>query len=122
MARRTKKVDMDFARTLRRLMEERSIGVSELAKRCGCAASSISNYRQGVAPTDFKLIRRLANELGTTLSFLLTGEDDSRPAGSELSVAEVFTDGGPLFDGYARISIQRLIPKGKKDPSGGSDG
>jgi hypothetical protein len=29
------------------------------------------------------------------------------------SIAEVFDDGGELFDGYAKITIQRLIPRTK---------
>jgi transcriptional regulator with XRE-family HTH domain len=103
-------------------MEERKVGVRDLAQRVGCSPATISDWRQGVTPSDFKLVRRIAEELGVTLSFLLTGEDDARPAGAEPTVAEVFEDGGSLYDGYARISIQRLIPRGsKKPPDGGGD-
>jgi transcriptional regulator with XRE-family HTH domain len=119
MARKAKPKDMTFARNLQRLMEERSVGVRDLASRVGCSPANISDYRQGVIPQDFKLVRRMAHELGVTLSFLLTGEDDARATTNPATIAEVFDDGGSLFDGYARISIQRLIPRGNKKPPSG---
>lgn len=122
MARKPKPKDMTFAKNLQRLMAEREVGVRELAKAVGCSPANISDYRQGVIPSDFTLVRRIAKELGVTMSFLLTGEDDARPADTELSVAEVFDDGGPLYDGYAHIVIKRLIPRKKGDTSGGRDG
>lgn len=123
MARKAKPRDMTFARNLLSLMEERRVGVRELAKRAGTSPANISDYRAGVAPSDFKLVARIAKELGVTMSFLLTGaEDEAEPAANSPSITEVFDDGGSLFDGYARISIQRLIPRSSKgNKSGGDD-
>lgn len=120
MVRKAKPKDMTFAKNLQRLMAERNVGVRELAKAVGCSPANISDYRQGVIPSDFALVRRIAKKLGVTMSFLLTGEDDSRPVDSMLAVAEVFDDGGPLFDGYARITIQRLVPKSDRKKGSGN--
>lgn len=109
MPRKAKPRDMTFARILTQLMNEKKVGVRALAEACGCSASSITDYRNGVAPTDFKLVSRLANELEVSLAFLLTGKEDQRSNIRSPTVAEVFDDGGQLYDGYARIIVQRLI-------------
>lgn len=99
-----------FTRLLNSLMSERQLGVREAARICGVSPSTVTDWRSGTIPDDFMAVRTLAKELGVTMSFLLTGEDDSRPNGSP-NITEVFDDGGSLFDGYAKITIQRLIPK-----------
>jgi hypothetical protein len=72
------------------------------------------SWRAGASPEDFVAVKRLAVTLGTTLSYLLTGEDDARPSGVTPTASECFEDGGCVFDGYARIKIERLIPKWQK--------
>jgi transcriptional regulator with XRE-family HTH domain len=99
-------------------MRDRELGVRAAAKAAGVSPSTIVSWRAGAAPEDFAAVKRLAVALGTTLSWLLTGEDDARPAGVAPVAAECFEDGGPLFDGYAKITIQRLIPKWR---NGGSE-
>lgn len=109
--RKAKPRDMTFAKILTRLMNERKVGVRALGEACGCSASSITDYRNGVAPTDFKLVARMATELGVSLAFLLTGKEDPHSNARTPAVTEVFDDGGQLYDGYARITVQRLIPR-----------
>lgn len=46
-----------------------------------------------------------------SLSFILAGEEDFKEINQLPSVAEVFDDGGAIFDGYAKITIERLIPR-----------
>lgn len=92
-------------------MAEKGMTVKEAAHISGASASTIVDWRAGGAATDYVAVKRLAHALGVTLSFLLTGEDDTRPADAAPTVTEVFEDGGALFDGYAKITIQRLIPK-----------
>ena len=101
-----------FAANLISFMEEKTIGVREAAKISGVSPSTISEWRNGSHPDDYIAVKKLAKALGTTLSFLLTGEDDNRvevPA-----VSEVFADGGDLFKGFAEIHIKRLIPRDPK--------
>lgn len=92
-------------------MDEHGIGVREAAQIAGVPASTIQNWRSGTLPTNFTAVKKLAQAFGTTFSFLLTGEDETRIRTSPLSITEVFDDGGELFEGYAKITIRKLIPK-----------
>lgn len=103
-----------FAKILTRLMDEKGLKVREAARIAEVGPSTIVSWRSGALPEDYSAVKRLAARLGVTLSFILTGEDDSRPMGSSAPVTEVFEDGGMLFDGYAKITIQRLLPRNKK--------
>jgi len=109
MAKRKKNAN-PFAENLQLLLREHNMGVRAAAKIAGVSPGTISNWTAGTVPDDFISVQKLAVALGTTLSFLLTGADDSRPEGPP-SIAEVFSDGGSLFDGNEKITIQRLIPK-----------
>ncbi len=100
-----------FARNLIDLMSQKNMTVREAAKIAGVGHATVVNWRGGALPEDFRAVRLLAKALGVSFSFLLTGEDDTRPDGPA-SMNEVFQDGGALFDGYAKITIQRLVPKG----------
>jgi transcriptional regulator with XRE-family HTH domain len=109
-AKRRPRETSPFARILVTLMDERKMTVREAGEIAGVGHSTIVSWRSGSLPEDFRAVRALAKKLGVSFSYLLTGEDDSRPDGAPL-VSEVFQDGGVIFDGYAKISIQRLIPK-----------
>lgn len=101
-----------FAKILRLLMEEKGISVRRAAEMAGVGISTIDNWRAGALPEDYSAVKRLASRLGVSFSFLLTGEEDSRE-GNAPAISEVFEDGGAIFDGYAKIMIQRLIPRKK---------
>jgi transcriptional regulator with XRE-family HTH domain len=107
--RRTRKVS-PFSKLLVTLMKEKNLTVREAGAVAGVGASTIVSWRSGALPEDFRAVRALAGKLGVSFSYLLTGEDDTRPDGAP-TVGEVFQDGGMIFDGYAKISIQRLIPR-----------
>lgn len=113
MAKR-KRSESPFAKNLAYLMKEKNMGVREAARIAGVSHGTISNWSAGVAPEDFMAVKKLAKGLGVTFSWLMTGEDDSRSLTNVATVAEVFSDGGMLFDGFAKITIQRLIPKSEK--------
>lgn len=94
-------------------MKERGVGVREAARIAEVSSSTLVNWRSGTSPEDFVALHRLVKKLGTSLSWILTGEDDSKSSGTQ-AISEVFDDGGALFDGYAKITIQRLLPRGTK--------
>lgn len=100
-----------FAKILRNLMAEQSMSVRKAADIAGVGTSTIDNWRAGALPEDYSAVKRLARGLGVSLSFILTGEEESERSPT---VTEVFDDGGILFDGYAKINIQRLVPRKKK--------
>jgi transcriptional regulator with XRE-family HTH domain len=110
--RRPREASM-LANNLIALMSQKQMTVRQAAEIAGVGHTTIVNWRGGALPEDFKAVRLLAGALGVSFSFLLTGEDDTRPDGAA-SITEVFEDGGALFDGYAKITIQRLIPKTEK--------
>lgn len=81
----------------------------------GINPSTLVDWRAGALPDDYLAVNRLGLSLGVTMSFLLIVEDESRPIRSVHSLPEAFEDGGELFNGYAKNTIQRLIPrKGKQ--------
>jgi len=83
----------------------------------GVSASTISDWRAGVVPDNYEAVARLAEFFGTSLAFMLLGRHETHLASSPRSVTEVFDDAGVIFDGFAKITIQRLVPKnlgGKK--------
>lgn len=92
-------------------MAEKNISVRKAAEMAGVGVSTIDNWRAGALPEDYSAVKRLANKLDVSLSFILTGEDDARKPNEAISVTEAFDDGGSLFDGYAKITIQRLLPR-----------
>lgn len=102
-----------FAKILRSLMKEKGISIRQAADIAGVASSTIDDWRAGALPENYLAVKKLAKGLGVSLSFILTGEDETRDVNHLPSVAEVFDDGGALFDGYAKITIQRLVPRKK---------
>lgn len=102
-----------FAKILRSLMTEKKMSVRLAAEAAGVGVSTVDNWRAGALPEDYVAVKRLAKSLGVSLSFILTGEDEIRDVNQLASVTEVFDDGGALFDGYAKITIQRLLPRKK---------
>ncbi len=101
----------------RRADAGKGVTVKEAGRIAGVGTSKIQAWRTGTQPTDFKAVRQLARALGTSFSFLLTGEDDTRPEG-ETPIAEVLKDGGMIFDGICQVTIKRLVPRAK---AGGID-
>ena len=115
MKKRKRAGPTPFAKILRSLMTEKSMTLRQAATIAGVAPSTIDDWRAGALPEDYSAIKRLADGLGVSFSFLLTGENDQKNPNELPSVTEVFADGGALFDGFAKITIQRLIPRKKED-------
>lgn len=110
VAKRRPREPAAFTKILTTLMVEKKITIREAAEAAGVGLSTITSWRSGALPEDFRAVRSLAKRLGVSFSYLLTGEDDTRPDGAP-TINEVFIDGGTIYDGYAKILIQRLIPR-----------
>ncbi|MGE0174033.1 MAG: helix-turn-helix domain-containing protein [Oligoflexales bacterium] len=65
-----------FSKRLIRLMELARLTVREGADIAGIPASTLQDWRAGRSPTNFAALRKLCNALGTSLSYLLTGEEE----------------------------------------------
>jgi len=108
--RKKKREERPFGRLLTSLMKESKMTVKEASKVAGVSQSTISDWRAGATPEDYFSVQKLANELGVSLSFILTGKDDV-VENETPSISEVFEEGDYLFNGYAEIVIKRLIPR-----------
>ncbi len=97
----------NFGTRLTSIMKERGISVREAARVAGLSSSTVSEWRSGTTPSDFEAVQKLANLLGVTLSFLLTGKDDSRPSGPP-SIAELFERSGQVHSGIYYVQIEKL--------------
>ncbi len=101
-----------FAEILRALMKENNMTIAQAAKAAGVSASTIADWREGGQPIRYLAVQKLAEHLGVSLSFILTGKEEK--AQVTPTIAQVFDESDYLFDGYAKITIQRMIPKNKK--------
>ena len=90
-----------------KLMDDNKITIREASAICDVPTTTVQGWRTGVMPSSgFDGLARLAQRLGCTLEYLLTGKNLSRPG-----VADVFADGGNIFDGYLKVKIERVIPR-----------
>lgn len=92
-------------------MKEKNLSFRQLAQRVGISVSVLNNWAGGASPQDFAAVKRLAEALDVSFSFLLTGEQDDRASGG--TVTEAFDEGAVVFDGFAKVMITRLIPRGR---------
>lgn len=96
---------------LQAVLSEKNISRRQLAKTINVAPSVIDSWVKGATPNDLKAVKRLADYMDCSFSWLLTGEEE---ADSGTTVAEMFQV-VPYFDGYARIRIDRLVPRKRKE-------
>ena len=72
---------------LRLVRSDRQLSVRELARRVGCSASLISQIERGVSVPSVGVLYSLANELGSSLDYLLfgsrTGPEADRDNGAD---------------------------------------
>lgn len=96
---------------LRATLKEREMSIRKAARVAEVSPSVLDSWTSGASPKDLHAVKRLADELGVSFSWLLLGERENRQL--PITVSELF-DEQPFFDGYARIRLDRLIPKGGK--------
>lgn len=106
-----------FGKRITELMSKNGLSVRRCAQLLGLHPSVVQSWKQGTLSTDYEALSKFAATCGCSLDFVLTGHNSSKPG-----VEDVFSDGGPLYDGYARIIVQRLIPANTlKKKDGGDD-
>ena len=112
--KRQKELTRGISDRLRSLIEEKGFSIRSLSTLSDIPKSSLNNWVSGESiPTDFDALLRLSNILETNLSFILCGVNDSRP--TKPSVTEVFKLGDVIFDGYLKVRVERVIPRGEED-------
>lgn len=113
MGRRSKK-GSPFRTILCQLMDNAGLSVREAAKIAAIPPSTLANWRAGANPDDHIALRRLSDHFGVTLGYMLTGQPDIITPEQVVSMQHAFEEGHLLFDGYAKITIQRLVPRSGK--------
>lgn len=111
---RQKRRPSPFGKTLQSFMGAKGVGVRDAARIAGVSPSTISDWRAGVVPDNHEAVAKLAEFFGTSLAFMLLGRHEAHLATSPRSVTELFDDAGIIFDGFAKITIQRMVPKTMK--------
>lgn len=92
---------------LEKLLKDRSISARELSRETGIPQSTINNFLSGRGPHKPEQVLLIARYFGTSMEYLLFGED-SRPP----TLDDVFTEG--LFEGWLKVKIERAIPNKRK--------
>jgi transcriptional regulator with XRE-family HTH domain len=101
---------LPFSSILRSIMNERQLSAKQLAEMSGVKATVVQNWLEGKNPHDLKAVDKLAKSLGVSFRSLLLGEAES--VKGPQSIGEMF-DEQEFFDGLAKISIKRLVPRTK---------
>lgn len=78
-----------------------------MSRQTGIPQSSIMSLLEGRGTGRPEQLLRLANFFGTSMEYLLFGED-SRPP----SLDDVLTEG--IFEGWLKVKIERAIPNKRK--------
>lgn len=93
---------------LRAILKEKGLSLRKAAEIAGVAPSVIDSWGGGAVPSDYRAVKRLADHLDISFTWLLTGEYEKTERKPTLT--EIY-DEVPYFDGLARIRIDRLIPR-----------
>ena len=73
MTRRRPRPESPFARILNSLLLEKGMRVREAARIGGVSPSTITDWTSGTLPTNYIAVKKLADALGVSFCFLLTG-------------------------------------------------
>jgi len=107
-----KPINRNFSNRLNQLMKEHNLTVRQAATIAGVNSSTLQNWRAEGTPTSYLGLKKLAEHMDSTLSFILTGESDADISGKGISLCEIF-ESKNVFTGYAEITIKKLIPRKK---------
>jgi len=108
----------DWGKRLADVMRSKGISIRAAGRIAKVQPSVVDNWiATSASPTSLEGVKTLAEALGVEFCWLLTGSYEKSAPSREVSPAELF-ESLPYFDGYARIRIDRLVPRSKK---GGKD-
>lgn len=98
---------IQIQKTLEKFIKDKGISARELSRQTKIPQSTINNFLSGKGPQKPEQILILAKFFGTTMEFLLFGEDSKQP-----TLDDVLTEG--LFEGWLKVKIERAIPNKRK--------
>ncbi len=113
---RKKKTDRStFSKILEQLLEEKKLSLSTVSSKTGVPRTTLQYWVTGNNPEDYAAVKRLAEYLNVSLSFLLTGVEEKAKS-SPSTLAEMF-EHGSTFDGVVQIKLTHLVPRDAKKDS-----
>lgn len=115
MPRQRKNNPSDFAKNLRTLIKLHNISNKEVAAIGDVSASTLATWLAGASPSDFSAVQKLADHFGVSTAWLLTGREDRTSGKNTPSVSEALAPAGYLYSGFARITIEKLVPRNELD-------
>lgn len=107
MKRKKKSNQSHFGKALKSIAEEKGLSMRELAKIAGVSTSTINDWQSGAAPENYLAVKKMADSLGVSFTFLLTGQREQ--ASLTPTISDVLEAGEEVFNGFAKITIQRMI-------------
>lgn len=99
-----------FPKLLKALLAERRVSQRQAAKAAGVSPATINGWISGVSPEDYLSVQRLAEFLGTTMSYLLTGKNEAYRLDQQPTLTELFSEGIKV-SGIYRIQVTQLVPR-----------
>lgn len=98
-----------LAHRLQRLLKERNLTARSAARAIDCPQSTLAGWLHGATPTNFKGLKRLAEHLGVSFTYLLTGELDE-----PVSPVELLEPDGPPLEGLFDVKLRKVVPRPKR--------
>ena len=96
-----------LAKTLKGLINEKGVTQAEVVKATGIPAATFSSLTSGGQSQKPEQLLAICRYFGTSIEFLLFGEDLRSP-----TLDEVLTEG--VFSGWLKVTIEKAIPDKRK--------
>ncbi len=120
MPRKKRQSQQPFNHILRAIMRDRGLKLADIAKMAGVSVSVAGDWTADVFPSDMNKVKTLADQLGISFTYLVTGQSEERKFKNSFQLVEMLTEGEPI-EGFYKISVQKLnankiLDKEEKNP------
>lgn len=115
MPRQRKSNPSEFAKNLRTLIKLHNLSNKEVAAIGDVSSSTLATWLAGATPSDFSSVQKIADHFDVTTAWILTGKEDKTSGKGSPTVAEALAPAGFLYSGFARITIEKLVPRNEFD-------
>lgn len=102
------------------LIQKKGITPYKVSKETGVTQTALSNWKSGKSTPTTKTLQKIADYLGVTIDYLMTGEEKKEANAYYLNeetaatAQKIFEDDKVLFDVYRSTDKERLVEYAKK--------
>lgn len=100
----------EIANRIRTLRRSRGISIEKLADAAGISAGYLSEVERGLSEISGAKLARLAEQLGTTADYLLTGREDQAP-GAGITIPPGLSEAAKKLELSYAQTLQLLLGK-----------